>query len=214
MAKSPTIHQLRLIFTTKSRVTVRTRSARLLLALGALALILAAACGDDGGGGTATPDVTGTPTPVATPLPPDAAAGTGVFQAMVDAVQANDVEKAWGLYAASIPGTTDEHNGAFGCDFGAFSYELPRLQHLFDRMAPFQVTETYGAAPGSMIIEMRLLGANGTSFLGTVVRTAPLEQYRVQFLNSGEVTVVPGAPDPQPSPDDPMGICGMWTGPR
>jgi hypothetical protein len=81
-------------------------------------------------------------------------------------------------------------------------------------MAPFEVTETYATAPGSPKIEMRLIGADGTSFLGTVVRVHPLEQYRVQFLNNGNPSRVPGAPDPQPSPDDPMGICGIWTGGR
>lgn len=187
----------------------------MLACLAVLFSAVAAACGDDDDDTTtATPEVTASPTPVPTPLPPDAAAGTRVFQEFVEAVQSDDVEKAWGLYAASIEGTTEEHNGTYGCDFSAFSFELPRLRHLFERMAPFEVTETYGAAPGSLIIEMRLLGANGTSFLGTVVRVQPLEEYRVQFLNSGEVSVVPGAPDPQPSPEDPTGICGMWTGTR
>jgi hypothetical protein len=129
-------------------------------------------------------------------------------------VLSNDVDGAWGLYSASVEGTTEEHDSAFGCDFGAFSFEFPRLQHLFRRMAPFEVTETYGAAPGSPTIEIRLAGADGTSFLGTVVRVHPLENYRVQFLNNGDVSVEPGAPDPQPSPDDPTGICGMWTGGR
>lgn len=176
--------------------------------------VVAVSCGGDDESASATPELTASPTAVPTPLPPDAAAGTQVFQDFVSAVQADDVEEAWNLYAASIEGTLEEHNTAYGCDFGAFSYEFPRLLHLFERMAPFQVTETYGAAPGSITIEMRLLGANGTSFLGTVVRVQPLEEYRVQFLNSGEVSVVPGAPDPQPSPDDPTGICGMWTGAR
>ncbi|HET9476928.1 MAG TPA: hypothetical protein VFP63_05530 [Dehalococcoidia bacterium] len=184
------------------------------LCLLVFAFLLGTSCGDDDEGSAATPDATGSPTPAATPLPPDAAAGTAMFRDFVTAVQADDVAKAWSLYAASIEGTTEEHNSAYGCDFGAFSYEFPRLKHLFERMAPFRVTETYGAAPGSIIIEMRLLGANGTSFLGTVVRVQPLEEYRVQFLNSGQVSVVPGAPDPQPSPDDPTGICGMWTGGR
>ena len=132
----------------------------------------------------------------------------------MDAVLSDDVDEAWGLYSASVEGTTEEHDAAFGCDFSAFSFEFPRMQHLFGRMEPFEVAETYGAAPGSRSIEMRLIGANGTRFLGTVVRVHPLEGYRVQFLNSGEVSVVPGAPDPQPSPDDPTGICGMWTGGR
>ena len=198
-----------------SPATIRSRRTCLLVGVSALVLLLATACGDDDDGGmTPTAAITNSPTPVPTLLPPDAEAGTRVFQEFVSAVQGDDMEGAWGLYAASIEGTTEEHNADFGCEFGAFSYEFPRLQHLFDRMAPFQVTETYGAAPGSAIIEMRLLGANGTSFLGTVVRVQPLEEYRVRFLNSGEVTVVPGAPDPQPSPDDPTGICGMWTGAR
>lgn len=162
----------------------------------------------------ATPQATATATPVPTPLPPDAETGVRVFQEFVQAVQDGRVEAAWNLYAASIEGTTKEHDAGFGCDFGAFSYEFPRMQNLFGRMAPFQVTETYGAAPGSTIIEMRLSGADGTKFLGTVVRVHPLEEYRVRFLNSGEVAAVPGAPDPPPSPGDPTGICGIWTGPR
>lgn len=179
-----------------------------------LVCVAALACGDDDASVTATPEATATATPEATPLPPDADAGVRTFQEFVDAVQGGDVDKAWRLYAASVAGTTEEHNGTYGCDFNAFSFELPRLQHLFERMAPFEVTETFAEAPGSLIIEMRLLGADGTSFLGTVVRVQPFEEYRVQFLNSGQVSVVPGAPDPQPSPDDPTGICGMWTGAR
>lgn len=195
-------------------MTMRLRGAGLLLSVTALACALAAACGGDDDGATTTPGVADSPTPIATPLPPDPAAGTGIFQEFVEAVQADDLEKAWSLYAASIKGTTEEHNASYGCDFGAFSFEFPRMQHLFERMVPYQVTETYGAAPGSLIIEMRLLGSDGTSFLGTVVRVQPLEQYRVRFLNSGEVSAVPGAPDPQPSPGDPTGICGIWTGAR
>jgi hypothetical protein len=129
---------------------------------------------------------------MATALPPDAEAGVRAFQEFVGAVQASDVETAWSLYAASVAGATDEQNGTYGCDFGAFSSEFPRLQHLFERMAPFEATETFGAAPGSVVIEMRLLGANGTTFLGTVVRVQPFEEYRVQYLNSGEVSVVLG----------------------
>ena len=186
----------------------------MLACLAVLFATVAAACGSGDDGTTATPEVTASPTAVPTPLPPDATAGTRVFQEFVEAVRSGSLETAWSLYAASIEGTTEEHNGSYGCDFGAFSYEFPRLQHLFERMAPFEVTETYADAPGSLTIEMRLLGANGTSFLGTVVRVYPLEEYRVQFLNSGEVSVVPGAPDPQPSPEDPTGICGLWTGTR
>jgi len=205
---------LRLLPLISSLGTAKKPQALVLACLAVLFGAVAGACGDDDEGNTATPQATSSPTSVLTPLPPDAAAGTKVFREFVSAVQSNDVEKAWSLYAASIEGTTEEHNGTYGCDFGAFSYEFPRLQHLFERMAPFQVTETYADAPGSVIIEMRLLGANGTSFLGTVVRVGPLEEYRMQFLNSGDVSVVPGAPDPQPSPKDPTGICGMWTGAR
>jgi len=168
-----------------------------------------------GGGEERTPQTTATPSEEpGTPRPPDTQAAIRVFQSFVEAVQAGDLDKAWALYAASIEGTTEEHNAAFGCDYGAFSFEFPRMQHLFGRVAPFEVTETYGAAPGSLVIEMRLAGADGSSFLGTTVRVRPTEEYRVQFLNSGDVVKVPGAPDPQPSPDDPTGICGIWTGAR
>lgn len=186
-----------------------------LLSLLALALaIIAVACGGDDGESAASPSVTASETPEATLLPPDPEAGTRAFQGFVEAVQGNDVTKAWGMYAASVSGGTDEHDATYGCDFNAFSFEFPRMQHLFARVAPFQVTETYGAAPGSRTTEMRLKGVDGTSFLGTVVRVQPLEDYRVQFLNNGEVSRVPGAPDPQPSADDPLGVCGIWTGGR
>lgn len=194
---------------------------RLLVALTVLSYLalvglLAAACsGDDGEtDATASPSGPAAPTPAATLLPPDAKAGTQVFQDFMKAVQREDVSKAWDLYAASIEGTTEEHNAAYGCDFNAFSSEFPRMKHLFDRLSPFSVTETYADAPGSPIIEMRLAGANGTSFLGTVERVNPAEEYRVRFMNSGKVARVPGAPDPQPSPGDPMGFCGIWTGGR
>src|SRR5574341_112912 len=165
MTKSP-LYPLRPFPLTNSSVTVNWRRACLVLALSALGLLLMGACGDDDDSGiTPTAVITNSPTPVPTLLPPDADAGTRVFQEFVAAVQADDMEGAWGLYAASIEGTTEEYNADFGCEFGAFSYEFPRLQHLFERMAPFAVTETYGAAPGSATIEMRLLGANGTSFL-------------------------------------------------
>jgi hypothetical protein len=147
-------------------------------------------------------------------LPPDAEAGTRVFLDFVDAVLGDDLMKAWGLYTASIEGTTDEHNLEFGCDFNAFGAEFPRMKHLFDRMKPFSVTQTYAEAPGSPIIEMRLIGVDGTSFLGTVERVHPLDEYRVRFLNSGNVSRVRGAPDPAPSPGDPQGFCGIWTGGR
>ena len=197
--------------------TKNGQPSHLWMTVAALALVLAAvatACGGDNGGAGNSPTVTASDTPEPTVLPPDAEAGTRVFQAFVEAVQGNDVTGAWNLYAASLSGTTKEYDAGFGCDFSAFSYEFPRMQHLFARMAPFKVTETYGAAPGSSTIEMRLMGTDGTSLLGTVLRVHPLEDYRVRFLNNGRVSIVAGAPDPQPSPDDPTGICGMWTGAR
>ena len=213
--KSANTH-LRLSHRFPSRPNGRAFLTLVLLVSLALVILLITACsGDDEGGGTPAPEsASSSPSPLPTLLPPDAQAGTAIFQQFVDAVLSDDIDKAWSLYAASVEGTTEEHDAAFGCDFGAFSYEFPRLQHLFGRMAPFEVTETYATAPGSPKIEMRLIGADGTSFLGTVVRVHPLEQYRVQFLNNGNPSRVPGAPDPQPSPDDPMGICGIWTGGR
>jgi hypothetical protein len=181
-----------------------------------LAGLLASAC-SNGGEDAGTPSyvlTSASPTPLATLLPPDAEAGTRVFQEFVDAVMRDELSTAWELYAASIEGSTEEYNADYGCDLGAFSSEFPRMQHLFDRVAPLSVTETYAEAPGSKIIEMRLVGADGTSFLGTVERVHPLEEYRVRFMNSGNVSQVPGAPDPQPSPGDPMGFCGIWTGAR
>jgi len=192
--------------------TLRRRRVQAGLACALGTLLVACAGGNDNS--TPTPLQTASPTPIATPLPPDPSAGTRVFQAFVDAVQADDIDKAWSLYAASVQGTTDEHNAAYGCDFGAFSYEFPLMRNLFLRTSPFEVTETYGTAAGSLTIELRLRAADESSFLGTVVRVHPLEEYRVQFLNSGEVAEVLGAPDPQPSPGDPIGACGIWAGPR
>lgn len=191
---------------------------RSVLALLAVLLIVAlsAACGGgDDSQPEETADATDSPSVSAgTPLPPDPEAAVIIFQEFVESVQAGDVEHAWRLYTASIGDTTEEHNAEYGCDFGAFSYEFPRMQNLFSRVAPLEVTQTHGAAPGSLMIELRLLGANGTSFLGTLQRVRPDEEYRVRFLNNGEVSAVPGAPDGQPSPDDPIGVCGIWAGTR
>ena len=124
------------------------------------------------------------------------------------------ITSRWSMYAASIEGTTDQHEADYGCDFGAFSFEFPSIQNMFDRVAPLEVLETFNDAPGSLAIEIRALGTDGSTFLVTVVRVKPDEEYRMRFMNSGEVSVVPGAPDPLPSPGEPTGGCGIWAGAR
>jgi len=175
-----------------------------------VALMGAIGCSSD------EPGTTGTETAAVstTPLPPDPVAAQEVFLRFVDTVAAGDVPKAWALYTASIPGTIKEHREDMGCEFTVFQAEFAGLQHLFARTAPFEVKEFFGTGAGSVQIELRLSAANDSEFLATLLRVAPAEPYRLRFLNSGQVSAVPGAPDPLPSPDDPQGYCGIWTGGR
>src|SRR5574341_89526 len=162
------------------------------------------------------PETAATQTPAVsvTPLPPDPVAAQEVFRNFVDVVVAGDVPKAWALYTASIPGTIKDHREDMGCEFTVFQVEFPGLQHLFARTAPFEVKEFFGTSVGSVQIELRLRAANDTEFLATLLRVSPTEPYRLRFLNSGQVSAMPGAPDPLPSPEDPQGYCGIWTGGR
>jgi hypothetical protein len=163
----------------------------------------------DAGRQTATPTES-TPTPA----PPDSEAGRRVFAEFVAAVTANDLNTSWALYTASIAGSTKTHRDDLGCDFLAFSDELPRINYLFSRLSPLEVQQTFGASEGSQYIELRVLGADGEDYLATVQRAQPFEQYRMRFFNSGDVSKVPGAPDPLPSPEYPRGYCGIWSGGR
>lgn len=172
------------------------------------------ACSSDGGqsdGALQTATATG-PTP--SPAPPNAEEARGVFDEFVAAVTAKDLNAAWRLYAASIGGGIKTHRNDLGCDFLSFDDEFPRMNHLFVRLAPLEVEESFGVAPGSQFIELRVLAADGEDYLVTLQRPQPYEPYRLRFFNSGEVSIVPGAPDPLPSPEDPRGFCGIWTGSR
>lgn len=190
-----------------------------MLALGAAAAGLGlalGACGggDDGGDGTPAPAVSTVAASTGTPAPPDPEAARLVFLEFVDAVAAGDAVAAWALYAASIEGTTEDHRAEMGCAFAIFRDEMPRFQHLFARIAPFEFVASHGSAPGSLITEWELRTADGNSMLLTLTRVEPSGPYRVVFLNSGQVSAEPGAPDPFPSPEDPKGFCGIWTGAR
>jgi len=186
----------------------RSGVGRIALACFSLASVAIAACSGNG-----DPSATPSPTTAPTPLPQDSAAALATFQRFVDTVSAGDLEGSWALYAASLPGTTEEHRADRGCTFNAFGSELPRMKHLFERTNPFEVVESFPIA-GSTVVELQLEGAGGAKFLAVVVRVGPLEDYRVQYLNNGRTSLVPGVPDPGPSPNDPQGFCGIWTGPR
>jgi hypothetical protein len=125
------------------------------------------------------------------------------------------LEDAWALYAASVPGTTSEHRSDRGCDFGVFSFEFPRTRYFFQQIAPLGVVERFGSALGISVVELQVRGANGINYLTTVARAEPYDQgYQVMFLNSGRPAMIPGVPDPFPSPEYPQGFCGIWTGAR
>lgn len=196
--------------------------ARLLPALALLlCLTLAFGCGDDDnadGSGTSTPDISDaveTPTPMpGTPAPPDPTLATDRFFEFVEDVQAEEAESAWALYIASVPGDLTLANETLGCPYGIFTSELPKMKHMFDRITPLTLEETFGAAAGSLQIEVKLTGQDGNEYLATLIREPQDAAYRIRFFNSGRPAAVPGAPDPFPSPEDPQGFCGIWTGPR
>jgi len=179
----------------------------------ALAVTIIACSGDGGESDGARQTATAT-SPTPTPAPPDSNAARRVFDEFVAAVTANDLNAAWRLYAASIAGSTKTHRSDLGCDFLAFDIEFPRMNHLFARLSPIEIQQAFGAAPGSQSIELRVLAADGEDYLATLQRAQPFEPYRMRFFNSGDVSRVPGAPDPLPSPEDPQGFCGIWTGGR
>ncbi len=209
-----------------SRFRREMPARRLLAALpvffAALALLtMAIACGD--GDNSISPSPTGDPnggSPAAspatvTPAPPDAVAAQQAFSKFVATVQEDEIEDAWGLYIASVPGGEfEEHNEGLGCQFPAFGAEFPRMQHMFARIAPLELVESFGSAGGNLFIELKVLGADGNEYLARLLRDPAHVDYRVQSFNSGRPALELGVPDPFPSPEDPQGFCAIWTGPR
>jgi hypothetical protein len=201
---------------------VRKSSIALAAPLIAAVLLVVACSGDDDN--DAEPTATQTPTasadaspttgPSPTPAQPDPRAARGVFDRFVDAAQSGDFDVAWTLYAASISGQPGEHRDDLGCDRDSLEFELPKMAHWFDRAAPFEVLDTFRNVEGSTVLEFSLLGTDGEEYLATLVRVEPHEPYRLITLNSGKVSAQPGVPDPLPSPEDPQGFCGIWTGVR
>lgn len=196
-------------------LTVDGSPFRALTAAGAiLVLILSACSGDDD---VPESDATPSPTVVATPSPTPAEANPaeaeGVFERFVAAVQADDLDTAWSLYTASIPGTTEEHNASLGCSYSEFSIEFPRIMNLFAREVPFEVVEHFGGASPTSPVEIALTGATGGPFLVTLLRVEPHEPYRLRFMNNGGVAT-PGSIGALPSPGDPQGFCNIWNGGR
>ncbi len=166
------------------------------------------------GGDADEPSPSPTPTPSPSPAPRDPDAATGILSLFVQAVQEDRVEDAWNLYAASVPGDTTMHRADRGCDFGAFSFEFPKIRHLLSRIAPLEVSETHGSALGTTVVELSLIGVDGNGYLATLGRSQPDREYQLMFLNNGRPALVPGAPDPLPAPEDPQGFCGIWSGSR
>jgi hypothetical protein len=180
-----------------------------------LALALLAGCSGDDDSQSSTPTPVGTPSPSPTAAPPDAAEAAAVYDAFGAAVNSGDLNAAWALYAASVPGNTAEHLPEQGCNFDAFTVEFPKMQHMFARISPTQTTGTFGDAPNSPTVEFEMTGADGQTFLVTLTRVQPYEPYRVKWMNNGMVLDTDnGTPAPLPSPGDPQGICGIWTGGR
>jgi len=170
-----------------------------------------AACND--GADTSEPVVS--PTPIATiGRQPDAIEAGDVLNEFFAAVTDGDINKAWARYAASIPGTIEDHREDVGCGFLVFQTEFPRMRKMLERLSPLEALKSFGVVEGSVTIEFTLAAADGEDYLATLMRVEPDEPYRLRFFNSGDVSMVPGAPDPLPSPDEPQGVCGIWTGGR
>jgi hypothetical protein len=178
-------------------------------------LVAAAACSGGGDSNdTGTPTPIATPETTATPAPPDPDQARDVFHRFENAVLDGDLAGGWMLYTASVAGSTTQHNAEYGCDYTSFTSEFPRMQNLFRRASPFDISVTYGNAPNSPFIEFRLQSADGFEFLATLTRVQPSDPYRVRWLNSGQTASSGGDTAIVPSPSDPQGICGIWTGPR
>jgi len=170
-------------------------------------------CSDgEGYGNGAQGSATSSASPTAAPR--DTAAASGILSLFVKAVQENRLDDAWALYAASVNGDTSIHRPERGCDYGAFSFEFPKMQHLFSRIAPLEVIETHGSALGTTVVELTLRGADRAGYLATLARSEPDEEYQLMFLNKGRPAAAPGVPDPLQPPEDPQGFCGIWAGAR
>lgn len=187
------------------------------LGVGAIAMLLviasAIACGNSND--DTDPDRTAAVTTSPTPAPRDVDAAASALQSFVTATEEERIEDAWALYAASVPGATTEYRSDRGCDFNVFSFEFPSMRYFFQQITPLEVVETFGSALGLSVVELRVGGVNGVEYLATLARAEPYSQdYQVLFLNSGSPAVVPGGPDPFPSPQYPQGACGIWTGVR
>jgi hypothetical protein len=190
---------------------------RLILTLAAaLPLVVFAACSgdDDDGGSTPTPAPTASPSP--TVPPPSAADAAAAYDAFAEAVNAGELTRAWELYIASVPGTTEEYLADQGCSYDAFTVEFPRIQHMFARITPTTTTGTFSDAPNSPVIEFTMTGADGQHFLVTLERVPVYNTYRMKWMNNGATLFATpvGTAAPLPSPEDPQGICGIWTGGR
>jgi hypothetical protein len=201
------------------RSTSDWRAVLFLLAATILLAALPLACGDDDSASApsqtpeSSPGVTASPDP-GTPAPADPALAQQVFEDFVSAVQDGQLEEAWGLYIASVPGDTEQHNATLGCDFFAFANEFDKMKHMFHRLEPLAVDEVFRAATASLSVELKLSGADDNSYLATLQREPADAVYRVRSFNNGRPALQPGVPDPFPSPEDPQGFCAIWTGPR
>jgi hypothetical protein len=189
-----------------------TRHSAFTLGLPALLLcLLLAACGDSD---ASDPTPTATVTPSPSVAPPDPRAARQALDDLIAATVAGDVQAAWRAYAASIPGgTIREHRQEYGCLFDAFNVEFPRMKKMFARLSPLETIESY-PIENTDVVEIALRAPDGSTYLATLRRVEPGEPYRVVFFNNGAPSRVPGAPDPLPSPDEPQGFCGIWTGGR
>jgi hypothetical protein len=184
------------------------QSLILLLVLACAALV---ACGGDEEPSPSATPFTVTPSP--TPEPNDVRAARQALDDLIAATIAGDLPAGWRTYAASIGPGIDNYRQELGCSFDAFSAEFPRMKKMFERLSPLETVQSF-PIDGTPNVEIRLRAADGSEYLATLRRVEPGEPYRVLFFNNGNVSRVPGAPDPLPSPDEPQGFCGIWTGGR
>src|SRR5262245_40763762 len=97
-----------------------------------LALTVGIACS---GGSEQAPASTAAPTESPSPAPRDPQAAQVAFEDFIRAVETGTAQDAWKLYAASVPGKDAEHRSDRGCDFDTFSFELTKIQYLFQQTA-------------------------------------------------------------------------------
>ena len=207
VAEAPGVRQIAPVL--RRHQTMNRRINSLLLLGLVTAGVLLSACGGDDEPPAESPAPSATPS--AAPANPNEA--RQALDDFVAALAAGDIQAAWRLYTASIPGPTLDNRPEFGCEFVAFQNEFPRMKNLFQRLAPFETAASF-PIENTGTVELRVRGQDGVEYLATLRRVEPSEPYRLQFFNSGQVSQVPGAPDPLPSPDDPQGYCAIWTGGR